>query len=205
MQLGAENRVKLIAAVVLMVLAVGFLANWLFGGPDSAPAATPPAASASVKTPSSAALAGPSAIKIKKARGKKSEALPRSLDPTLRYDWLKASEETKYEGTGRNIFLAQAEPPPTPMGTGATDHPKIEPPVDPGPPPPPPITLKFYGFANQGGGPKKIFLSQGEDIFVAREGDIVDRRYKVLHIAPNAVEVEDVLNNNRQSIPLTQG
>jgi hypothetical protein len=203
-QLGAESRGKLIAAVVLMVLAVGFLANWLFGGPDSAPAATPPAASASVSTPSPAA-SGPSAIKIKKARGKKSEALPRSLDPSLRYDWLKASEDTKYEGNGRNIFLAQAEPPPVPMGTGATDHAKVEPPVDPGPPPPPPINLKFFGFANQAGGPKKIFLEQGEDIWVAHEGDIVNRRYKVLHIAPNSVEVEDVLNNNRQSIPLTQG
>jgi hypothetical protein len=26
-----------------------------------------------------------------------------------------------------------------------------------------------------------------------------------VHISPNAVEVEDVLNNNRQSIPLSQG
>src|SRR5205807_5880905 len=105
-----------------MVLAVGFLANWLFGGPDSAPAATPPAASASVKTPSPAAIAGPAAIKVKKAHGKNSEALPHSLDPTLRYDWLKASEDTMYEGNGRNIFLAQAEPPPVPKTNGTTDH-----------------------------------------------------------------------------------
>ena len=44
----------------------------------------------------------------------------RSLDPTLRYDWLKASEDTKYEGAGRNIFMAQAEI-PKPQGTGVTD------------------------------------------------------------------------------------
>jgi hypothetical protein len=50
-----------------------------------------------------------------------------------------------------------------------------------------------------------VFLSQGEDIFIAAEGDIVDRRYRVLRISPNAVDVEDVLNNNRQSLPLTQG
>src|SRR5438034_339004 len=43
------------------------------------------------------------------------------------------------------------------------------------------------------------------DVLIAAEGDIVDRRYKVLRISPMAVEVEDVLNNNRQSIPLTQG
>jgi hypothetical protein len=41
-------------------------------------------------------------------------------------------------------------------------------------------------------------------VFIAVEGDIVDRRYKVVHIGPMSVEVEDVLYNNRQSIPLTQ-
>jgi hypothetical protein len=65
--------------------------------------------------------------------------------------------------------------------------------------------LKFFGFSNKPGEPKKVFLSQGEDIFVAVEGDIVNRRYRVLHISPAAVDIEDVLNNNRQSIPLTQG
>jgi len=39
----------------------------------------------------------------------------------------------------------------------------------------------------------------------AKRGDIVDRRYKVVRISPNAVEILDVLSNNRQSIPLTQG
>ena len=59
-------------------------------------------------------------------------------------------------------------------------------------------------FANKPGEPKKVFLSQGEDVFIAAEGDIIDRRYKVSRITAVSVEVEDVLNNNRQSIPLTQ-
>jgi hypothetical protein len=65
--------------------------------------------------------------------------------------------------------------------------------------------LKFFGFANKPGETKKVFLSQGEDVFIAGEGDIIDRRYKILRITPVSVEVEDVLTNNRQSIPLTQG
>jgi len=75
----------------------------------------------------------------------------------------------------------------------------------PPPPPPPPINLKFYGFATPTGESKRIFLAQGEDVFIAKEGDIVDRRYKVVRISQNAVEILDVLSNNRQSIPLTQG
>ena len=59
-------------------------------------------------------------------------------------------------------------------------------------------TLKFYGFASRKDGNKRIFLSKGEDIFVAKEGDIVDRRYKIVHIGPNSVEVQDVLTNNRR-------
>ena len=50
-----------------------------------------------------------------------------------------------------------------------------------------------------------MFLTQGDDIFVAAEGEIVNRRYKVMRINPNSVEIEDVLSNNRQTIPLTAG
>ena len=72
------------------------------------------------------------------------------------------------------------------------------------PPPPPPIDLKFYGFEGPKNGSKRIFLLKGEDIFLAKEGDIVDRRYKIMHIGPNSVEVQDVLTNNTQTIPLTR-
>ena len=127
------------------------------------------------------------------------------LDPTLDLALLKQSEEIKYAGNGRNIFVAGSKATiETPKGTGATDHTPVAY-TPPPPPPPPPITLKFFGFASKPGEPKRIFLSQNEDVFIAGEGDIVNRRYRVLHIAPNAVEIEDVLNNNRQSIPLTQG
>ena len=81
--------------------------------------------------------------------------------------------------------------------------PKAPPQPPPGPPPPPPIPLKFFGFASHTGEPKRIFLAQGDDVFIAEEGQIVDRRYKVLHINPTSVEIEDVLNNNHQTIPLS--
>lgn len=194
MQVGAENRNKLILAVGLMVLAAVLVGRWLFSSKDSAPAAAaPPSRTEPAARPAAARVA---------AGGKKLSAPPRSLDPTLRYDWLKASEDTKYQGAGRNIFLAQAEVIPRPKASAVTDK---QPAAPPTPPPPPPINLKFFGFANKPGEPKRVFLSQGEDVFIAGEGEIVDRRYKILHITPVSVEVEDVLNNNRQSIPLTQG
>ncbi len=193
MELGTENRKKTIAAIVLMVVAVLFtLLRFL---PDSPAAAKSPA-------PAVAPPPGTRRIVIAKSATTKKNAAStaRSLDPTLRYDLLKASEDTKYEGAGRNIFRAEVDIPKPIMPVHV-----VAPVVPQGPPPPPPINLKFFGFANKPGEAKRIFLSQGEDVFIAGEGDIVDRRYRILRITPVSVEVEDVLNNNRQSIPLTQG
>lgn len=195
MKLGAENRSKLIAACGLSAVALILIAKFLFfSGASAAPA-----------TAAATVAASKSSAAPTHAPGKKAASAPRSLDPTLRYDWLKASEDTVYGGNGRNIFKAQAEPIPAPAAEVAKKQQEEANHTPPPPPPPPPITLKFFGFANKPGEPKRIFLSQGEDIFIAREGDIIDRRYKVVRIAPNSVEIEDVLNNNRQSIPLTQG
>lgn len=195
MKVGAEDKKKLIIAIVLMVIAVIVVGEYLFNSSSSPSAST---------TPSNSEEAAQAPRSRQKPGGKKTTTLAKSLDPELRFDWLKVSEDTKYQGNGRNIFRAQEVAIPKPIATAKKVEPVVPQPP-PGPPPPPPITLKFFGFANRPGEAKKVFLEQGEDIFVASEGDIVDRRYKVLKIAPTFVEVEDVLNNNRQSIPLTQG
>lgn len=195
MQVGAENRTKLIAAIALMVVAVVLVVQFLFSGGSATPvtAAAPTAATQEV-----------SATAKRSGSGGKKVAPARSLDPTLRYDWLRASEDTKYQGTGRNIFHAEVEI-PKPVKSPVTDRQQAQVNTPPPPPPPPPINLKFFGYANRPGESRRVFLSQGEDVFVAHEGDIIDRRYRIVHITPTSVEVEDVLNNNRQNIPLTQG
>jgi hypothetical protein len=97
---------------------------------------------------------------------------------------------------------------PHPMGPAVTDQQK-ETEIKyqlPQPPAYTPIPLKFFGFANRSGESRKIFLSQGEDVWVAGEGEIVNRRYKVLRITPTAVEMQDVVNSGPpQNIPLTPG
>jgi len=196
-KIGTEDRKKLIVALCLMAAALVLLGRWLFTmGSSPAPAA---AASASPSSPAARAHAAPRVGKLIAKPGER-----HSLDPTLRLDWLKISEDTKYEGKGRNIFRAEMDI-PKPIVTPRTDKPP-EQTGPPPPPPPPPINLKFFGFASKPGEPKRIFLAtEGGDVFIAGEGDIIDRRYRVLRITPIAVEVEDVLYNNRQSIPLTQG
>ena len=198
MKLGAENRTKLILAGALLVVALALGARFvgsLGGGSSSAAAPVAVAGSAPEQLAPSRATKGSTS-------GKK-PASSRTLDPTLRFDLLKATEDTKYEGRGRDVFRVFVDPPPRLVAPVVKNQPPVAS-APPPTPPPPPINLKFFGFAiSKPGEGKHIFLVEGEDIFIAKEGDIVDRRYKVVRISPNAVEILDVLSNNRQSIPLT--
>lgn len=202
MKMGAENRKQIIALSVLGGVALLLVLRAFISSSAPEPTVVQPAAQISPAAPASARPTR--STKRTRNAGNRAVNTPHSIDPMLRYDWLKNSEDTKYEGKGRNIFMAQAEV-PEPVENGATDETRPVQEGPPPPPPPPPINLKFYGFASKPGEPKKVFLSQGEDVFIATEGEIIDRRYKVLRISPMSVEIEDMLNNNRQSIPLTQG
>ena len=204
MKVGTENRTKVIAAGALGVVAIALIATqfggW-FGGNSSSAAA--PVTTASTDLGKEIARPPRNPTHTKRGANTKQQSAGRNLDPTLQLALLKASEDTKYEGTGRNIFKAFVEPPPRIVAPVVTKN--QQPDAPPPPPPPPPSNLKFYGFATPQGGLKRIFLIKDQDVFVAKEGDIVDRRYKVVRISPNAVEILDVLSNNRENIPLTQG
>lgn len=199
MKLGFDNRREVIAMVILVVAALAFVSRVVFFKGE-APTTTKAAPTATAGKASAPAAATPAT-----ARSRRRPVLPglrQSLDPSLRFDLLKYSEEREYEGGKRNIFQEYVEvakaPDPAPI------LPK-GPAPDPGPPPPPPIPLKFYGFASKPGEARKVFLSNGDEVFVAEEGQIIQRRYKILKITASSVEVEDVLNNQKQVLPLQQG
>ena len=196
MKLGAENRKQVIVLAVLGGIALLSLAYQFW--PSSEVTASPtPVPTTTTSRPATRRTASGKIVPIVEPR----------LDPTLDLNLLTQSEEIKYAGNGRNIFVEGSLPViEKPKKSGAADHDKqVAVYIPPPPPAPPPITLRFFGFASKPGEPKRIFLSQGEDVFIAGEGDIVDRRYRVLHISNTSVEMEDVINNNRQSIPLTPG
>jgi hypothetical protein len=187
-KLGTENKTKTAVAAGLIVVAAFALYNWLHNGDEVASA------------PVAAVTSAPAKAAGKPGRKGGPVLLAQSLDPTLRLDLLKSSEDVAYKGSGRDIFQNQPEPEPIPQPVK-----KVIDTGPPPPPPPPPIPLKFYGYSGNKSGPRQVFLSKGDDIFIAKEGQIIDRRYKILKIGPNSVEVEDVLTNNRQTLPLVAG
>jgi hypothetical protein len=85
-------------------------------------------------------------------------------------------------------------PPPVPC------PPNCPPP--PPPPPPPPIELKFFGVETAANGARKALLLHDDNVFVASAGDVVMRRYRVISVDAKTIEVEDMQNNNKQTLPL---
>jgi hypothetical protein len=185
-KIGAENKkqVRWMIALLALALLVGIYNFVDFGGTSSAAA------------PASTTTGAP---------GKKSGApqlADSTLDPRLRVDLLAASQNKKYEA-GRNIFRMEEKPIEKPIAEVRKEWTVEIPPTPTPTPPPPPIPLKFYGFASKTNEAKRVFLADEGEVFVARQNDIVERRYKVIQINNTSVIIEDVLNGNRQTIQVT--
>jgi hypothetical protein len=173
MKVGAENKKKAIAAGSLLLVAVS-LFFWEMRSPVGAPSLpASPSASASAAPVATEARNAPAPQHVRSQDRDRGPSFPLapSLDPRLRLDLLKGSEDVQYGGNGVNIFAVHADPvlDPIPQANGSgllagKPGEKPAPPewVPPAPPPPPPINLRFYGWASKPGEPLAVFLSQGE-------------------------------------------
>jgi hypothetical protein len=201
--------ISIFGALLLMFLIFAY--NAFFGGSSApAPTAVPAVAHAPVKSSTTTKSENsPSGGKTAAAAGvaaTKMASTSSSLDPTLDESAMLRTENLVYAGSGRNIFSAIYVPPvviPTNMPKARPGP--IAPPVPTGPPPPPPpppINLKFFGTAVRANGLRQAFLLSGEDVYLASTGDIVARKYKIISIGTNSIQVEDLQNANTQTLPL---
>lgn len=195
MKMGAEDKKKLGILVVVGVLALGAIVYMY------SQLSTPDA-----PRPVTNTVAAPPPVRVQPRAGeaKNVGTAATHLDPTLHMKAMLVTESLVYSGSGRNIFSANSAPavvipkaiaPARPKGPAVVAAPT-------GPPPPPPIDLKFFGTATSAKGVRRAFLLHGEDVFLASPGDIVQRRYKVGTISANAIVIEDLTDNNTQTLPL---
>jgi hypothetical protein len=208
MNAGTENTLKRVVPVVFAILAGWYVYSMFFGGPTAPPPAPPVITTAgTIKsvTPKSAVAAPPVAVV---GGAQKVASTAGQLDPTLHMEAMLRTESLVYSGTGRNIFAAGPweDPAQVKMEQAKfTARPQPRPPEPPRQPTvvgPPPINLKFFGTATSANGTRRAFLLNGDDVWLASVGDIVERRYRIVSIAATSILVEDIPNSNKQTLPL---
>jgi hypothetical protein len=231
MKLGAERK-KVVFLVVLTGAAAYLLYSNVFSSAPSSGSGGSPGASAprpansaarpqaAAPAPATPAASGQKAAsrrttqEFRPAWKRKTPVDTSNIDPKLRLDLLAKVQVVELGPAERNLFQfgAAAAPAlpkePHPIIPKSPDDIKREQEAAraaAAPPPPPPIPLKYYGYtAQRVDGHRRAFFLDGDDIFVAAEGDVVKRRYKVVRIGVNSAVVEDTQLKNTQTLPLAE-
>jgi pyruvate/2-oxoglutarate dehydrogenase complex dihydrolipoamide acyltransferase (E2) component len=200
LELGLENKKQVRTFAILMALLLplgGYLVYTNFlASPAPTPAANP---EPQVKKAAPSAANGPQAQKLTN----------NGIDPTLHVEKLVASEAVEYSGGGRNIFSADSspvrieQPVKSARATAPAANANAGPPAPPPAPKPPAIDLKYFGYTLAADKSYQAFLVHGDDIFMAKTGEIINHRYKVGLIRASSVEVTDLSYNNKQVLALT--
>jgi len=201
--LGIENKKQvyiLLSLFSLIVSGGAFELKSYFGtpAPTAHPVPPPQVALQNTAAPHPGAAAGPAAQKLDNS----------DIDPTLHFDKLSQTEDVDYQGTGRNIFSADSAPvkieAPIKSARAAEVAAAALVPVRPPAPKAPDIDLKYFGYIQKKDKSEiKAYFVHGEDVFVAKTGEVIDHRYKIGTILPGSVQVTDLGYNNTQTLPLT--
>jgi hypothetical protein len=73
-------------------------------------------------------------------------------------------------------------------------------PTDCQPPPPPDIPLRYIGYLAENGG-AVVFLTDGKEVYMGRENDVIANKYRILKITDQSVELGYLNANQSRSIP----
>lgn len=117
-------------------------------------------------------------------------------------------ERDELQPAERNPFRFRPKPPPPPPPQVARPVVRAQEPVVPtapaGPPPPPPIPLKYIGFLDPAGPDARVgVFSDGRGSpLQAKEGDILEGRYRVLRVGVDSADLVYLDGRGRQTIPL---
>lgn len=129
-------------------------------------------------------------------------------NPQLHWSALDKARKTEYKGTGRNPFSAIPAAPPVPPHSIRKPDPVVVPqPVVDVPPPPPtlPPNMKFFGYGTiPNSNSRRAFFSNGEDIYVVTEGEVLLNQYRILKINNSSLEFEEVSTGRRGTAPLVE-
>ncbi len=132
-----------------------------------------------------------------------------NVDPTLRLGLLARLQNLEPPAGERNIFEAGPDPIAAAQAAAQIKAPKIVPgPVQPpsypqlsSGPPPINIPLKYYGFAKSADStPNSGFFLDGDNVLVASEGELLQKRYLVVELNARSAKLEDTEMKQSQTL-----
>jgi hypothetical protein len=126
-------------------------------------------------------------------------------NPQIRMDEIERARKTEYRSSGRNPFSPIPAPSPRPPKKVEIPGPQLPPP----PPPPPPLTLpsgvKFYGFGTVPNGTTRLaFFTDGQEVYVVAEGEVLLQRFRILRIGNASLEFEEISSGRTATAPLEE-
>lgn len=121
-------------------------------------------------------------------------------DPTVDLGALKQIDGRPEVDVARNPFDFPAPKIVRPSNVGPDGKPLPPPP----PPPPPPLPIKAVGFADRDKGVVQVVLTDDQGLYVVSEGEIFNKKYRVIKITSKTVEVEDDTTHQTSELPLPQ-
>jgi hypothetical protein len=127
-------------------------------------------------------------------------------NPRIRLDEIERARKTEYKSSGRNPFSPIQAPPPrvaSPDKKPEFVGPQPPPPI----PPPPPLTLpsnvKFFGLGTVPSS-RLAFFTDGEEVYVVAEGEVLMKRFRILRIGNASVEFEEISSGRTATAPLEE-
>ena len=125
-------------------------------------------------------------------------------NPSLHKEGVERARKTEYRSSGRNIFSRELPPPPPPLHPKPDPKPPILPPIKVEPKVAP-LPVKFFGFGTVPNGTKRIaFFSDGEEVYVVAEGELLLNRFRILRIGNANLEYEEVSSGLRGTANLEE-
>jgi hypothetical protein len=178
-----KSQIKKWSAMILGLVCVALLFNLIFSKGTNIKAARPAAMTMARTTQNQTGVTKPVT----------GDDIAR-YNPELNVNLLKRIDGRTMPSPSRNPF--EFPPPPAPP---KQDQSPIQNYVAP-PPKPPPIPLKAIGYSVKAGGVPEAVVMDDDGVYVVHVGEIFAKRYRVISLTPNWVEIEDA--STKQSIQL---
>jgi hypothetical protein len=123
-------------------------------------------------------------------------------NPELHKGQVDRTRKTEYKSNGRNIFSPIPPPPPPPKNPIPVKAP------DPTPvqvKTVAPLPVKFFGYGTVPAGTiRRAFFTDGEDVYIVSEGEVLLNRFRILKVNNTNLDYEEISSGLRGTANLEE-